>query len=607
MKRFGGTQIYRWWYHRCPYQVYLWYSGNVTEAKPTALQSLFFERGNELETRYLDIAKSHASSIVDIGRVARPNRAQATYDAICSGADLIIHPYFEAERLDSCSLDLRFVGEADLLVRDGDGEASYAMLEIKSSRLPKSHHIAQLAYYAQLFDVTVGRPPTKTQVVTWAEGESSSPDPVVTNVDITSTVADISDFICTQLPEHATDAHADFHVNTSCSSCPNRKHCHERARVEEHLSYLPGIRRKTRAALQMAGITRWPELAAGRSQFEKLKAGCPLTAPGMEQLRQQAISLRASQQINRARLNEHLGMPGRNSLGETAPPPGSPEFVGARVYLDLETDPVAGSATYLFGYAVEQVRQTGSPLALVWDRDASGDSLMNNIEAHCSKWGALQAPVQRISEPSNEAALFEHFLDEMDALRESYGRISVFHYGQFEANQLRRLARTHEAIPNVAARVARILQESVDLLSVTKATRILPVTSYSLKYVAPCLEAITSGEHGHQWDGPATMKELAAFLEARDIGERADQCVRAVAAAARRHRIDIEEVIAPTAGGSVLWYREHLAQPGEPVWPLLLHVYNHDDILAARAVTHWLIDEYRHEEKEGCLLRGSRQ
>ncbi len=563
------------------------------------LQSLFFEKGYELESRYLDIARDSAKSTIDVGLVERRSRAQATIDAINSGVDLIVHPYFAPPSVGTYPLDATFMGEADALVRvSGQGcDARYALVEIKSSRRPKAHHLAQLAYYAHLFEATVGHLPSRTQIVTWDQLETHAPSPRIEDVNIKNELAAVDEFIGCQLPNHATDANADFHVNTSCSGCPNRKHCTERASEEEHLSYLPGIRRKTRAQLEMAGMLRWPELAAGRTDFEKLKTQCQASSHVLERLRQQAISLRSSQQIDLGGLDEHLGRAGRDVLGETAPPAGSPEFAGARIYLDLETDPVAGNATYLFGYAVEQVRQKGA-LALVWDQDDPANTLINRIEAHCSKWGALQAPVQRMADPSGEPALFEEFLNQMDSLRESYGRISIFHYGRFEVTQLRRLSKKHEVIPHVRERVDRILDESVDLLAIVKATRILPVTSYSLKYVAPCLETVTSGVHGHIWDGPLTIDELVAFLEVRDLGEHSDQCVRAAKAAARRHKIDVEEVIAPTAGGSVLWYREHLAQPREPLWPLLLNVYNHDDLLAARAVAHWLIDEYRQEEND---------
>jgi predicted RecB family nuclease len=351
---------------------------------------------------------------------------------------------------------------------------------------------------------------------------------------------------------------------------------------DAHVSLLPNIRRRQRLDLIEAGVRRWTDLAGPKERFAEVERRWSGMKHVLAKLRTQAISMKRDASVRIGSLEPHLGTASQFNEQKVAGP-GSSMFSGARIYLDLESDPLE-SRIYLFGYQHEEVRRTRRP-----------DDLASVLEAHVSRRGALQNAVQVMDDRLDEAALFERLLDEIDSLREDYGRICVFHYGRFETSQLAALATRYPSIEGVTERVARLISECIDVHAVVVDTRCLPVPSYSLKDVAPCIGRLTDGRLGHRWEGPRNRTDLWSFLMERGMGRAdAQRNLRAVERAGRRWRLSLDELLAPSAGTSVLWYRENLDEPAA-VWQALIAAYNGDDLLATRAVVHWLLDEYQAE------------
>ena len=592
MKRFGGTQVYRWTFHECPRQIHYWYSG-IPASGPSAFQQLLFQRGREYEERYLKLVAERVTSYVDIRRTRWIARVEATIDAMRDGIEFIAHPSFEPkDRFEVKSLDVQFMGEADGLRRVSEkplasGLYEYEVVEIKSSGRVLEHYIAQAAYYSMLVESTQGRTPENATIITWERTEEGEREPVENVVNLGDARARLTRFIQGELGEHALDPNADYHLRSTCDSCPYRKRCEEQATAEQHLSVLPGIRRRQRQDLIEAGVRTWPELAVGWDEYAELEDRWAGNAYVLRNLRTQAMALKYDASFGIGRLEGHLGLVAESG-SEVRRAAGSRTFAGARVYFDLETDPL-DDLVYLFGYQVEAVKRTTGPT----------EDFRDTLEAFCSTWGALQAPVQLMASGLGEKALFEIFLDATDELRALYGRLRIFHYGRFERTQLASLAQKHPSVENVDARVRRLIGESVDLHAALVNTRCLPLASYSLKSVAPCLHRLTDGVHGHAWEGPRDRPGLWRFLLNRGMSRKeAGRNLGAVERAAKRWKLTLEEIIAPSAGTSVLWFRENVDEPA-PVWLALIEAYNADDLLAARAVAHWLMEEYWAEEDSG--------
>jgi hypothetical protein len=76
--------------------------------------------------------------------------------------------------------------------------------------------------------------------------------------------------------------------------------------------------------------------------------------------------------------------------------------------------------------------------------------------------------------------------------------------------------------------------------------------------------------------------------------------VDVVQRAADHWGLSLPEILKPAAGTSMLWHREQFINPA-PAWGALIRAYNRDDLLAARSVAHWLLDQLYIE------LKGTKQ
>jgi len=548
-----------------------WYDG-AEKARFKPLELLLFARGREVERAYLDNVAKESTSFLDIHDLPRRAQVDATLKAMADGIDFIGHPLFAVRQAGKLAeLGIQLTGEADLIRRVTtrrlpSGLFGYEVVEIKSSFSVHPYHEAQLAHYTTLVGGVTGHELEYGAVVILAKGPEY--DFVEVPVDLQRPMSEVVRFLQDDLPRIATDPKPDFHLQSMCGQCAYRQQCETDAVEEAHLSLLAGLRKRQRADLMDAGVQTWPELAVPRPEFTKIEQGWQGATWTLERIRQQAMAQAYETSLDRASLLEPLRalLPqsgsGRAVVGEARIPG---RVVGV---LDLEGDPLQGNI-YLYGYSFDVLSR--APRA----------------DGHI----ALEAPVQRMSIDVSEADLFEEFLDAMDARRRELGELVIIHYGNYEPSQLKTLARRHSHIKDVAERVAQLRGECVDLLATVKYARALPVRSYSLKEVAPCLARITQGRHGHVWGGPTDRSALYQFLRSTGMGfTEAKHNVDVVQRSADHWDLSLAEILKPSAGSSVLWYREQFNNAA-PVWGALIRAYNHDDLLATWAVASWLLDQ----------------
>ena len=147
----------------------------------------------------------------------------------------------------------------------------------------------------------------------------------------------------------------------------------------------------------------------------------------------------------------------------------------------MESDPYSG-VEYLFGIMVDEPGTKG-------------------------RWKKGQAEFFTAEDysPESEYGAFRAFLEKMDKIKERCGDdgFIIFHYAHYEPAHLTRLAEKYvENDPGLTDRVDYFNRRMVDLFKLIKKTYYLPVSSYSIKDVAPCIKTLMEREGqkgGHEW------------------------------------------------------------------------------------------------------------
>jgi len=142
-------------------------------------------------------------------------------------------------------------------------------------------------------------------------------------------------------------------------------------------------------------------------------------------------------------------------------------------------------------------------------------------------------------------------------------------------------------------RVDYLNQRMVDLYKLIRNTYFLPVRSYSIKEVAPCIKRLMEKrglEGGHQWKKIQSLDELETELKKS----------RWSTAEIRESLNDVREVMKdfklagpammfdPSADMSVVWYNLYVERK-KRVWMKLIEIYNEDDLNATRALVDWFL------------------
>ena len=383
-----------------------------------------------------------------------------------------------------------FTAAPSLLIRQTGksrfGDWEYIPINIKFGRKLKPEYKLIAAFHARLLGIIQEATPTRSQIILKEHDEHCI------NLDrwLTKMQQIVAECL-TMLTNHQEPE--VFISRQRCSLCNWYGYCHEIAQSTRHLSLIPGVTPKRYEYLQKLGI----------DSVESL-----MTCPEVElcETLGYGIARQLKQQITAIERNRPLV---RHSfdLANTQPIP-SDEI---ELYFDIEAEPER-QTDYLLG-------------VLLVDR-------ANNTE----QFHAFLA-----EKLEDEGKIWQEFLDFVTL----YPDAPIFHYSEYEADTIKRLARLY-GTPKEQKK--EVLSRLVDLHHWVTQAVIFPVESYSLKAIANWI--------GFYW---------------RETTGSGDQ--------------------------SVCWYDRWLNTQDRTVLELILS-YNEDDCRATRQLKDWLLNFLEEQSKQ---------
>ncbi len=256
----------------------------------------------------------------------------------------------------------------------------------------------------------------------------------------------------------------------ACGFCPR---CRAAAAQHRDTQLVWGVRRPSRNALKTADITTIDELAAA-------------DAPGsIDRFSWSRLHSRASLQQRHMETGEHFAEVHNPAALHSLPEPNPGD-----IFFDFEGDPLwveknryEWGLEFLFGY----------------------------IEADTGEYTGLWSTSQ-----AQEKRAFTKFLDYLKARRATYPGMHVYHFGFYETQAMRRLARRHKA----GQRDVNEMIDGglfVDLYETVKAGVHFSGTSYGLK----ALEPLYMGDQrtGDVTQGEIAVEKFTAGLRAKKQGD----------------------------------------------------------------------------------------
>jgi AAA domain/RNase_H superfamily len=232
-----------------------------------------------------------------------------------------------------------------------------------------------------------------------------------------------------------------------CEICRWRRHCDERRRADDHMSFVAGISKSQIGELEKHGVATTAALAALPLPLQwRPDRGA---ARSYEKIREQA----------------RIQVEGRTSgavLYETLPPVAGfglsrlPDPSEGDIFFDFEGDPFVGDggSEFLFGY-------------LYSDGDGS--------ERYVGDWA---------SNRQQERAAFERFVDFVTERLKVYPDLHIYHFAPYEPAAMKRLMGRYATRENEVDNLLRG-EIFVDLFSVVRHAIRASVESYSIKKLEP--------------------------------------------------------------------------------------------------------------------------
>lgn len=470
--------------------------------KPGFARDAMLERASELgdafEHKILgELVAEHGAWDPVTGRgvkiVARaaPTRAnldgkrEETLAALRGGADVVFQATF---------FDGAFVGFADFLVRQADG--TYAVWDTKLARHAKVSALLQLAAYGdQLLNYGIAPAPVATLVL---GDRKRSNHPMA---DLLPVFRERRAHFLALTAGHRGQPAAVVWGQAGITHCGRCDYCAEQVRLHNDLLLVNGMTGAQRRKLMADGVATVDALA----HLSEDQAKGPLV-----RLRDQARMQLGLEPVDGTAVagtngGEHTVSYKvlRNSISHLpAPSDGD-------IFFDFEGDPLwQDPATEKWG--IEYL--FGSLEAPVPGKAPGTSEVFTPFWAH-SRSGERQA--------------FVDFLDYVQARRDAYPDMHVYHYAPYEKSALRTLSVQHgvgEDIVDEWLRTGLL----VDLLDTVRQSVRISESSYSIKKLEPFY--MPSGRDGSVTNAGASVVAYADYCAARDDGLAGD-AVRAAEAA----------------------------------------------------------------------------
>ena len=369
------------------------------------------------------------------------------------------------------------------------GDWEYVPVNIKLGRKAKPEYKLIAAFHAQILGIVQDKIPERSQLILKEHDKHQ--------VNLTHWLTKMQQTVAECLVMLATQQEPEVFISRQrCSLCSWYGYCHNVAKSSQHLSLIPGVTPKRYEYLQELGIDSVQSLI----EVPETHLAETIGYGTARQLKQQISAIKSDRALVRSGFD----------LVNTQPIPSG----AIELYFDIEAEPER-QTDYLLG-------------VLLVDRTTNTE-----------KFYAFLA-----EKLEDEGKIWQEFLDFV-AL---YPDAPIFHYSEYEADTIKRLARLY-GTPKATKQ--EILDRLVDLhLWVTKSV-IFPVESYSLKALANWI--------GFYW---------------RETSGSGDQ--------------------------SVCWYDQWLSSQDRS-WLELILSYNEDDCRATRYLKDWLLDFLEYQRNQRLL------
>ncbi|WP_319420621.1 TM0106 family RecB-like putative nuclease [Pleurocapsa sp. FMAR1] len=495
-------------YKRCNRRTYLEIYGNPQQKDPEKdfLQKLKRENqthiANVIKERSLDYYKP------DISRRDWQLNSQQTLALMAQGVECIAQGSLsltfaqwqtalsnytfssEIQDVQDFLTEITFVAAPSLLIRQPGkskfGDWEYLPVNIKLGRRAKPEYKLISAFHAQILGITQSAIPAYSQLILKEHND------YYINLDhwLIKMQHEVTDCLVMLAQKQKPEV---FISRQRCSLCSWYGYCHGVAKSSNHLSLVPGVTPKRYEYMQSMGVDSVESLI----NVSEKSLGEALTASVARQIKQQITALQSDRALVKSSFD----------LLNTQPIPSG----AIELYFDIEAEPER-QIDYLLG-------------VLLVDRTTNTE-----------KFHAFVA-----EDAADEEKIWQQFLNFISL----YPDAPIFHYSEYEADTIKRLARLYDT---PKAKTKELLSRLVDLhLWVTK-TVVLPVESYSLKALANWI--------GFYW---------------RETQGSGDQ--------------------------SVCWYDRWLSTQ-DRTWLELILSYNEDDCRATRHLKDWLLDFLEHQRNQ---------
>ncbi len=604
-----GSVIYSYFRYLCPYHSWLLFNVGLPEVVPAPSERLLMASGikhEEEALRYFQKEYGNSCAVIagDDGLSNEKNiliRFERTVAAMSDRKQIIYHGILlPDERLIKARESAGTMvprGETDFLFRmDKVGEGRfdgyhYEVGDAKSSRSSKFCQQMQVTFYSWLLGGIQGVRPQCGRVLTCPLGIEEESMPFREELFlIDDHIWTLMTFLEEEFREILEKKEDDFffHPKSGCGTCPFYDHCLERVNASNDLSLLPDIRKIQKRHLNNAGIRDINALAnAENTVLETAARATGVTFEGLDKIRRQATATISGEAIPRGSFDSprdaclamtagELDLPGENS-GIRAIDFTDPSLV--HVHFDMESNPYTGTE-YFFGILVDTPDKRGG-----------------------RKQGSPEFFTAHTYSPDDEFKAFEAFLSRMDAIQKESGEegFIIFHYAHYEPTHLIRLAEKYKGrSKDLVDRVDYLNRQMVDLYKLIRKTYFLPVPSYSIKDVVPCIRSLMEKKGlpgGHEWKKIKSMAELEQELAGSGwSGPEIRESVNEVREVMKQFELTDEALIFDaSADMSVVWFNLYVERK-KPVWMKLIEIYNADDLKATRAVVDWFLFMQAHDE-----------
>ena len=500
-------------YKRCNRRTFLEIYGNPQNRDSEKDFLIKLKRENQTHIRNVIEAKSLEPQQPQASRRDWQLNAQQTVELMQQGVDCIVkgtlsvnyaqwrsqannsllwrklseeHPNFLSQ--------ITFTAAPSLLVKQSGksifGDWEYIPVNIKLGRKPKPEYKLISAFHARILAIIQQKIPERSQLILKEHNSH--------HINLTHWLTKMQETVADCLYMLANQNEPEVFISRQrCSLCSWYGFCHDVAKSTEHLSLIPGVTPKRYEYLQALGIDTVETLVDVPQDILEEALGFDIA----NQLKQQINAIQSDRPAIRSSFN----------LINTQPIPSD----AIELYFDIEAEPER-QTDYLLG-------------VLLVDR-------VNNTE----KFHAFLA--ENIEE---EGKIWQEFLDFISL----YPNAPIFHYSEYEADTIKRLARLY-GTPKEQRK--EVLSRLVDLHYWVTEAVIFPVESYSLKAIANWI--------GFYW---------------RETSGSGDQ--------------------------SVCWYDQWLNTQDRTLLELILS-YNEDDCRATRYLKDWLLDFMEYQRNQQLIV-----